>query len=214
MPTAEARLSAPGPSVPPRLSASRCRGSVQGNRSGLRSPQRSRRPDSVTTSSAKRAWVALLAHPDMGDMGFADLFETFFQGFGGRGSAGGRPRRRGPQQDDLRYDLTIDFDQAVFGQERRSRFRILKPVTSAVVRRPGSGLDDLRHLRRRRPGGRATRTPFGNFTQVAECPTCGGTGQVIADPCSSCSGRCVRFARTADQHPRWRGHRNAPAGQW
>ena len=51
--------------------------------------------------------------PDMGDMGgFADLFETFFNGFGGPGSAGGsRPQRRGPQQgDDLRYDLTIDFD--------------------------------------------------------------------------------------------------------
>ena len=59
--------------------------------------------------------------PDMGDMGgFADLFETFFSGFGGAGSsASGRNQRRGPQQgDDLRYDLTIDFSQAVFGQER------------------------------------------------------------------------------------------------
>ena len=58
--------------------------------------------------------------PDMGDMGgFADIFETFFSGFGGAAGGAGRQRRRGPQQgDDLRYDLTIDFDQAVFGQER------------------------------------------------------------------------------------------------
>ena len=48
-----------------------------------------------------------------------NLFETFFSGFGGAGQAGGRSQRRGPQQgDDLRYDLTIEFKQAVFGQER------------------------------------------------------------------------------------------------
>jgi molecular chaperone DnaJ len=36
---------------------------------------------------------------------------------------------------------------------------------------------------------RATRTPFGSFTQVAECPNCEGTGQVIADPCGACGGQ-------------------------
>ena len=49
--------------------------------------------------------------PDMGDMGgFADLFETFFSGFGG--AAAGGPRRRGPRQgDDLRLDLyRLRFD--------------------------------------------------------------------------------------------------------
>ena len=54
--------------------------------------------------------------PDMGDMGgFADLFETFFNGFGGASSPGAtRSQRRGPQQgDDLRYDLSIDFDKAI-----------------------------------------------------------------------------------------------------
>ena len=58
--------------------------------------------------------------PDMGDMGgFGDLFETFFNGFGGQSSQGGRSQRRGPQQgDDLRYDLNIDFKDAIFGQQR------------------------------------------------------------------------------------------------
>jgi molecular chaperone DnaJ len=36
---------------------------------------------------------------------------------------------------------------------------------------------------------RSTRTPFGNFTQVAPCPSCEGSGQVIADPCQSCGGQ-------------------------
>lgn len=138
--------------------------------------------------------------PDMGDMGgFADLFETFFQGFGGPGgSAGGRPRRRGPQQgDDLRYDLTIDFDQAVFGQEREIKIPHLETcdVCGGSGAKPGSGPTTCGTCGGAGQVRRATRTPFGNFTQVAECPTCGGTGQVIADPCSSCSGRGVREVR-------------------
>ena len=138
--------------------------------------------------------------PDMGDMGgFADLFETFFQGFGGPGgSAGGRPRRRGPQQgDDLRYDLTIDFDQAVFGQEREIKIPHLEicDVCDGSGAKAGSGPTTCGTCGGAGQVRRATRTPFGNFTQVAECPTCGGTGQVIADPCSSCSGRGVREVR-------------------
>ena len=138
--------------------------------------------------------------PDMGDMGgFADLFETFFQGFGGPGgSAGGRPRRRGPQQgDDLRYELTIDFDQAVFGQEREIKIPHLETcdVCDGSGAKAGSGPTTCGTCGGAGQVRRATRTPFGNFTQVAECPTCGGTGQVIADPCSSCSGRGVREVR-------------------
>ena len=138
--------------------------------------------------------------PDMGDMGgFADLFETFFQGFGGPGGAGaGRPRRQGPQQgDDLRYDLTIDFEQAVFGQEQE----IMIPHLETCSTCGGSGAKaGSRPTTCGTCGGagqvrRATRTPFGSFTQVAECPNCGGTGQVISDPCGSCGGQGVKQVR-------------------
>tara|TARA_B100000085_G_C18541039_1_gene511923 strand:- start:197 stop:1333 length:1137 start_codon:yes stop_codon:yes gene_type:complete len=138
--------------------------------------------------------------PDMGDMGgFADLFETFFQGFGGPGgSAGGRPRRRGPQQgDDLRYDLTVDFEQAVFGQEQEIKIPHLETcdVCDGSGAKSGSGPTTCGTCGGAGQVRRATRTPFGNFTQVAECPTCEGTGQVIADPCSSCGGQGVRQVR-------------------
>ena len=138
--------------------------------------------------------------PDMGDMGgFADLFETFFQGFGGPGgSAGGRPRRRGPQQgDDLRYDLTVDFEQAVFGQEQEIKIPHLETcdVCDGSGAKSGSGPTTCGTCGGAGQVRRATRTPFGNFTQVAECPTCEGTGQVIADPCSSCGGQGVRQLR-------------------
>ena len=41
---------------------------------------------------------------------------------------------------------------------------------------------------------RATHT-LGSFTQVAACPTCEGTGQVIADPCGSCGGQGLQQVR-------------------
>ncbi len=137
--------------------------------------------------------------PDMGDMGgFADLFETFFSGFGGSGGVGGRPQRRGPQQgDDLRYDLTVEFDQAVFGQEREIRIPHLETCNtcSGSGAKSGSGPTNCSTCGGAGQVRRATRTPFGSFTQVAECPNCGGTGQMIADPCGSCGGQGVNQVR-------------------
>ena len=135
--------------------------------------------------------------PDVGDMGgFADLFETFFSGFGGAGGSGGaRPRRRGPQQgDDLRYDLKIDFEQAVFGQEREIKIPHLETcdTCNGTGAKVGSGPTTCSTCGGVGQVRRATRTPFGSFTQVAECPSCEGTGQVIADPCPACAGQGVR----------------------
>ncbi len=137
--------------------------------------------------------------PDMGDMGgFADLFETFFSGFGGSPSSAGRSQRSGPQQgDDLRYDLTVDFQQAVFGQEREIKIPHLESCDTCrgSGARAGSGPTSCSTCGGAGQVRRATRTPFGSFTQVAECPSCSGSGQVISDPCSTCGGQGVRQVR-------------------
>ncbi|MEB3201045.1 MAG: molecular chaperone DnaJ [Synechococcaceae cyanobacterium] len=132
--------------------------------------------------------------PDMGDMGgFADLFETFFSGFGGApGGGGGGSRRRGPRQgDDLRLDLTISFQEAVFGVEKEVQVRHLQTcgTCQGSGARAGSGPTTCNTCGGVGQVRRATRTPFGSFTQVAPCPSCEGTGQVIADPCPACGGQ-------------------------
>ena len=132
--------------------------------------------------------------PDMGDMGgFADLFETFFSGFGGAGASGGGGRRRsGPRQgDDLRLDLSIDFREAVFGIEKEVQIRHLETcgTCKGSGAKAGSGPTTCGTCGGAGQVRRATRTPFGSFTQVAPCPSCDGTGQVIADPCPACSGQ-------------------------
>jgi len=137
--------------------------------------------------------------PDMGDMGgFADLFETFFNGFGGQGPQSSRTQRRGPQQgDDLRYDLNIEFKQAIFGEQREIKIPHLETCITCkgVGARPGTGPSNCSTCGGSGQVRRATRTPFGNFTQVAECPSCAGVGQIISDPCASCGGNGVKQVR-------------------
>jgi molecular chaperone DnaJ len=132
-------------------------------------------------------------YADAGDMGgFADIFESFFGGFGGaQGGQGGGRRRSGPVRgDDLRLDLKLDFRDAVFGGEKEIRISHLehcntcdgsgaKPGTKPRTCSTCSGSGQVR---------RATRTPFGSFTQVAVCPTCNATGQMIEDKCEICGG--------------------------
>ncbi|MBC7822622.1 MAG: molecular chaperone DnaJ [Candidatus Parcubacteria bacterium] len=131
---------------------------------------------------------------DMGDMGgFADIFESFFSGFSGSAPGGQQTARRrgGPVRgDDLRLDLKLDFREAVFGGEKEIRISHLETCTncSGSGAKPGtrphtcstcSGAGQVR---------RATRTPFGSFTQVSVCPTCNGTGQVVDEKCEVCGG--------------------------
>ena len=137
--------------------------------------------------------------PDMGDMGgFADLFETFFNGFGGQSTQGTRTQRRGPQQgDDLRYDLNIEFKQAIFGEQREIKIPHLETCITCkgIGARPGTGPSTCTTCGGSGQVRRATRTPFGNFTQVAECPSCSGVGQLINDPCATCGGNGVKQVR-------------------
>ena len=138
--------------------------------------------------------------PEGADMGgFADLFETFFSGFGGgMGAAAPGARRRGPRQgDDLRLDLSIPFQEAVSGTEREVQIRHLETCASCggSGARAGSGPSTCGTCGGAGQVRRATRTPFGSFTQVAPCPACEGTGQVIADPCTACGGQGLQQVR-------------------
>jgi len=129
---------------------------------------------------------------DFSDMGgFADIFESFFSGFAG-GTAGQSTRRRsGPTRgDDLRFDLRLDFREAVFGGEKEIRISHLETcdTCSGSGAKSGSRPRTCSTCSGAGQVRRATRTPFGSFTQVSACPTCNGSGQVIEDKCETCGG--------------------------
>jgi len=130
-------------------------------------------------------------YPDFGDMGFADIFESFFSGFaGGMGQQTGR-RRGGPTRgDDLRLDLKLEFREAVFGGEKEIRIPHLENCNTcnSTGAKPGTRPRTCSTCNGSGQVRRATRTPFGSFTQVSVCPTCNGEGQVIEDKCETCGG--------------------------
>lgn len=115
---------------------------------------------------------------------FGDIFEDFF-GFGSRGR--GRSRSRVQRGSDLRYDMTLEFMDAVFGVETTIDIKKRESCTSCE----GSGAE---------PGTQPQTCPQcggagqvgrsqGFFTIRTTCPQCRGAGQFIAHPCANCHGQ-------------------------
>ncbi len=124
----------------------------------------------------------------------SDIFESFFGSFGGAAGQGrsGATRRGGPTRgDDLRYDMILEFKEAVFGGEKE--INIAHLVTCETCRgsgsKPGVGPVTCRECGGQGQVRQAKRTPFGMFTQVIACPRCSGTGEMIESPCGTCDGR-------------------------
>lgn len=121
------------------------------------------------------------------DFGINDIFEQFF-GFG----MGGRSRRQGPRRGpDLRYDLQLEFEQAIFGVEQEIEFSRMElcSVCDGSGAEPGTsprrcsqcnGSGEVRQVR---------QTFLGQMVNVGTCPSCGGKGEQIDSPCRNCQGR-------------------------
>jgi molecular chaperone DnaJ len=121
------------------------------------------------------------------DFGFGDIFEEFF-GFGMSGRRARNAPRRGT---DLRYDITLEFEDAAFGIEREIEFsrQEVCSVCNGVGAEPGTtpvrcktcgGSGEVRQVR---------QTFLGSMVNVNTCPTCGGRGETITTPCKNCNGR-------------------------
>lgn len=51
-----------------------------------------------------------------------DIFNSFFGGFGGFGFGGGHDPNAPQRGDDLRFDIEIDFKEAIFGTTKEIKF--------------------------------------------------------------------------------------------
>ena len=95
-----------------------------------------------------------------GDFGFEDIFSSFFGGGGGRRRDPNAPR----QGADLQYQVTLDFEEAIFGKE----LNVEIPVEDSCDTCKGSGA---------KPG-----------TSRETCKHCSGSGQMINEKCTTCHG--------------------------
>ena len=118
---------------------------------------------------------------DLGDI-FGDLFGEMFS-MGGQGTRKASKMQRGR---DLRYDLTLEFEEAVFGGEKEIKIRRLE------------NCEDCKGSGNARGKGAATcsqcngrgqmRFQQGFFSVAKTCPQCQGAGTVVTDPCLTCHG--------------------------
>lgn len=133
--------------------------------------------------------------------GFHDPFDIFSQVFsgssgGGGGSIfeelfgmGGNSRRKSGPIDgsDLRYDIEIEFEDAVYGADKKIRI----PRLDTCKKCSGSGCAEgsKRETCSRCNGSGQVSMSQGFFSVRQSCPTCGGEGQTIQNPCKECHGQ-------------------------
>ena len=120
-----------------------------------------------------------------------DIFGEFFGGFGGtRGGAASAARARGA---DLRYDLEITFQEAVFGAEKEIEIAAAGSCArccSGSRRRAGHQAHPLPAVQRQRArSGAAQQTILGQFVSVTTCPRCNGEREIVTSPVLELPGR-------------------------
>ncbi len=152
----------------------------------------------VLSDADKRARYDRYGRAGLGDMGgmhdftmdFSDLFEELFGSFGF--GMGGRRSRRMPRRGrDLKKEVRLTFEEAVFGVEKEIEFSRdevcstcggngAEPGTTPQRCATCNGQGEVRQVR---------QTILGAVVQTSTCPTCGGRGEVIATPCHTCRGK-------------------------
>lgn len=121
--------------------------------------------------------------------GFEEIFEEFLNNAGFRTST--NRAHRGPKQGgDRRVNVTISFEEAVFGTDREiefDRFDTCETCAgsgaeagSNVVKCPQcNGMGEVRQVQ---------QGFLGSMVRVTTCPRCGGKGTIIERPCRVCNG--------------------------
>ena len=123
---------------------------------------------------------------DLGDI-FGDIFGEMF--------GGGRQQRstsRVQRGEDLRYDITIEFEDAVFGRE--TEIKVRRRENCAACKGAGTSSGRGPTVCTQCQGRGQLRYQQGFFSVARACGGCGGSGTVITDPCTTCRGE-TRVAR-------------------
>lgn len=127
--------------------------------------------------------------PDFSNIDLGDILgEMFGFGFGRRSGQQRNAPRRGV---DLQQNLTLEFEEAVFGVEKSIEFTRDEVCSRCAGEgaEPGTKKSTCPTCGGRGEVRQSRQTIFGNMMQVATCNNCQGTGEIISNPCKTCNGR-------------------------
>lgn len=117
---------------------------------------------------------------------FQDIFGDIF-GFGDMFGGQGRRRSHAQRGADLREDLTLEFEEAVFGVSKEIQVRRHEECDQCKGSGAAPGKAPINCTT---CGGRGQmRYQQGFFSITRACSTCAGTGKLIVDPCNQCRGQ-------------------------
>ncbi|EJQ47578.1 molecular chaperone DnaJ [Bacillus mycoides] len=121
-----------------------------------------------------------------GGFGFEDIFSSFFGGGGGRRRDPNAPR----QGADLQYQVTLEFEEAIFGKELNVEIPVEDPCDTCKGSgaKPGTSKETCKHCSGSGQVSVEQNTPFGRIVNRQACGHCSGTGQMIKEKCTTCHG--------------------------
>jgi molecular chaperone DnaJ len=145
----------------------------------------------VLSDPQKRAQYDKFGHAAFGDNGpgfdfnsgfediFGDIFGEFFGGAGAR-------RRSESRGEDLRYNLTLSFEEAVSGVEKKIKIPRHGPcdMCRGTGAKAGTSPQTCPSCR----GRGQVSFQQGFFSVSRSCSQCHGQGTFISDPCTICGG--------------------------
>ncbi|HUQ49483.1 MAG TPA: molecular chaperone DnaJ [Terriglobales bacterium] len=151
----------------------------------------------VLSDADKRAAYDRYGHAGMNGGGFGggfhanvdinEIFGDFFGDiFGAGGGSGARRRSRARQGADLREDLKLTFEEAVFGVNKQVKIR--KNEICQECKGSGSMPGKSASTCPDCSGQGQVRFQQGFFSVARSCGRCAGTGQIVKDPCMQCKG--------------------------
>lgn len=120
---------------------------------------------------------------NFGDGGLGDIFGQFF---------GGGQAQRGPQRGrDVETQVTLSFEDAVFGIEKKLKLTMEDECShcKGSTVEPGSSMKTCDSCKGAGQQVRVMNTMFGPIQQAVTCEKCHGRGKVPEKMCTVCHGR-------------------------
>ncbi|MCU0587496.1 MAG: molecular chaperone DnaJ [Syntrophobacteraceae bacterium] len=152
----------------------------------LRDPQKRRIYDTYGHEGLRGAGFSGVGGFDDIFSSFGDIFQDFFSfGFGGGGGA--RPRTAARPGDDLLFDMTLTFEEAIFGTEKEIQIDTM--VHCGHCEGAGAEPGTLESSCPTCQGRGQVVQAQGFFRISTTCSRCQGSGRVLNTPCGECQGQ-------------------------